>query len=152
MVTLKAGVLVLRILASWHDDNLHVLGSVKPTHSQSPVAHESVTHVACRLDGALPCPISRALGMLHVIFFFFFLHRIVRQMAMSLLVSFWFDKQDKRPGTGSFSLTCVLIQLSDLRQFGIRSEGFLFPWSGTEDRFGKPAGSNCALLVVRIVF
>jgi hypothetical protein len=68
MVTLKAGVLVLRI-ASWHDDNLHVPGSMKPTHRQSPVAHESVTHVACRLDGALPCPISRALRMLHVLFF-----------------------------------------------------------------------------------
>jgi len=38
--------------------NWHVLGSVKPTHSQSAVAHESVTHVACRLHGGHPSPLA----------------------------------------------------------------------------------------------
>jgi len=50
-----------RLMAMYYAGNVanwHVLGSVKPTHSQSAVAHESVTHVACRLHGGHPSPLA----------------------------------------------------------------------------------------------
>jgi len=61
-----------RLMAMYYAGNVanwHVLGSVKPTHSQSAVAHESVTHVACRLHGGHPSPLAGC-GTFSCFFFF----------------------------------------------------------------------------------